>query len=148
MRPPRCQHETGHYFATFTGLAIFSLCVAIGTVLFWQCIDLIRVEHHLQQAARMALQEAVLPRATRQSTLAAANRALHTSSLKAIADEPLIAVSRGSEQCALIHELQPGDEVKVTLGAYAADIVPDWLAPLGLSLSGRKICVTMTTLIR
>jgi hypothetical protein len=120
--------------------------VAIGTVLVCQCIDLVMAEQKLRSAAAAALEEATLPKATRDTVIAAATRSLQKSRIADIVDRPLIAVRRNSFEPGIPYDFQTGDQIQVTIGAFASDVVPDWLAPLGLSISGRRLYVSLTAI--
>ena len=116
--------------------------VVVATLLLWQLGDLIYAERLLQNAATAAAQEATLPQATPESVFAAVRRTAQESRLRDVVGQPLITVN---DRPAVLHPLdllQSGDRVEVTLSAEATDVVPDWFRSLGLSLAGRKLCVT------
>jgi hypothetical protein len=116
--------------------------VGIVTVLLWQFVDLVRVESALHHAAEVAAQEAILPKATIDSVTKAVKRGLRGTRLSKVADRPTITVNDRPLVRDSLDLLQSGDRVEVTLGVYAADVVPNLLRPLGLSLDGQKLGAT------
>lgn len=113
--------------------------VTLVTVLFWQCVDLVRTEQLLSRAASAAAREATLPRATLETVSAAADRALIGTRLQDVVDRPIVSINNQPALLQPLELLQSGDRVEVTVGAYATEVVPDVLRPLGLSLAGRKL---------
>ena len=116
--------------------------VAIVTLLLWQFADLLWAEHLLHRAATAAAREATLPQATPRSIAAAAGRVLRETRLEDVADFPLLTINGRSVLHSRLDVLKSGDQVEVTIGAYATEVVPDALAAVGLSLSTRKLRAT------
>lgn len=130
--------------ATSVQLLLLAPLVAVATVLFWQCFDLLRAESHLSHAAAAAAREATLPRATRASVVASADRVLQGTGLHGAVDRPILWINGLPASADELHLLQSGDQVQVSLAAHAAEAVPDWLRPLGLSLAHRRLHATVS----
>lgn len=147
MPIPAPSHEiTPERTAGWWTILLSAPVVGLATVIGWQCVDLVRAEQLLAKAAHAAATEATLPKATVNSVSMAAERALKNTQLDRAADQPIILVNGVPVLLHPLERLQSGDRVAVTLGAYAVDVVPDLLQPLGLSLSGRKLRADSTVI--
>ena len=116
--------------------------VAILTLLLCQFVHMAIIEDRLHHAAQAAAQEATLPRATSESISAAAQRVLRQTRLHDVTDLPIVTINGQSNLLYPLDLIESGDHVEVTLGAYAADVMPNALSAIGLSLSGRKLRAT------
>ncbi len=95
----------------------------------------------LDRAARAAVEEAALPRATRQSVESQVRRALADSRLSAAAENVAISINGLSDRLLPVDRVASHDIVAVGLSVPADAAVPDLLGPLGLSLKQSSIRV-------
>jgi Flp pilus assembly protein TadG len=95
----------------------------------------------LDRAARAAVEEAALPRATRQSVESQVRRALADTRLGAVVQQVAITINDRRDRAGPIDRAAPHDVVAVRLSVPARAAVPDWLGPLGLSLKQSSIRV-------
>jgi hypothetical protein len=122
--------------------AACALILLVATLLLQFALLLVN-ERYLVHAARQALIEASLPRATHESVAAAAGRALggrpHLASM-------LLTETRVNGRVQLHAtpwSAAPGDVVTVRVATLASAVVPDWLAGIGLSLDGQVLQATV-----
>ena len=90
----------------------------------------------LAGAVRGAAREASLPKADVRSVTSAARRRLWPSLASRL--EPLRLRVNG-RPVGELPDLRSGDRIVVEGGIASLAVVPDWLAPVGLSLAGERL---------
>lgn len=113
--------------------AALGLMLLAATVLGQFAVLLVR-EQQLAGAARAALAEAALPRASTESVERAARRHLRGYPAWAAEVQTMTRVNGRLQFPRSQWQLARGDELKVSVGCLASSAAPDWLQCAGLSL--------------
>jgi hypothetical protein len=141
------EHSTGDtanqaFHSRFTlQLFVASPLVVMLVLAATQAALLHSAEAVLNRAAAAGVQEASLPRASAASVALAVDRSLCGHPLARFVDRPIITVSGQPELLCPLGDALRGDEIRVSLGLWSTDAVPDFFGWAHWSLQGRKLRV-------
>lgn len=113
--------------------------VVVATIMLCQTIEMVLAARLLERAARAAAMVATLPDADTASIQAAIHRTLAGSDLQGCVERPIIWIDGQPAAVGDLGGRGSGAAIAVSISAHVTDVVPDLLAPLGMSLAGKRL---------